>query len=167
MTWFSNGTVRAMVCPKSMETQLRSILLDDLDELASLYVECFNSPPWNDGWSHESARDRLDDIFASRHFRGYVALFEHRIVGMLMGHKERWIRQHHFNLQEMCVRPPLQRSGIGTALLRHAAEHLNAEGVERVYLLTLGGSLAETFYQKSGFYKSRGRIVMGRALRTD
>lgn len=64
----------------------------------------------------------------------------------------------------MCVRPRLQRSGVGTQLVRHAFDALKTEHVEKVYLITSPGDAAEAFYGKLGFYKSRGRIVMGLPL---
>lgn len=146
------------------DPQLRSIVHDDLDALTKLYTECFNGPPWNDGWSYEAARDRLGAIVAGRYFRGYVAVVDACLVGMLLGQKERWVTHYHFALQEMCVRPNLQRSGVGTHLLRHAIDELRSENVEKVYLITSPGDAAEAFYGKLGFYKSRGRIVMGLPL---
>jgi ribosomal protein S18 acetylase RimI-like enzyme len=140
--------------------QLRAIVHNDLDALTELFVECFNRPPWNDGWSHEAARDRLDAIIAGRYFRGYVAVGKAGLAGMLMGQKERWVQHYHFALQEMCVRPSSWRTGVGTDLFRHAVDELRAEGVEKVYVITSPGDAAEAFYAKLGFYKSRGRIVM-------
>jgi aminoglycoside 6'-N-acetyltransferase I len=146
--------------------QLRAIANDDVDDLVELFVECFNRPPWNDGWSHEAARDRLSAMMAGRYFRGYVAIDDAGLVGMLLGQKERWVVHYHFALQEMCVRPGSQRSGVGTNLLRHAIEALRAEGVEKVYLMTQPGDAAEAFYARLGFYRSRGRIAMGLSLQS-
>lgn len=35
------------------------ITLEYLDELAELYVETFNSEPWNDEWTVDTAKKRL------------------------------------------------------------------------------------------------------------
>ena len=145
---------------------LRAVVHDDLDALTELFVECFNSPPWNDGWSHDAARDRLGALAGGQNFRGFVAVADARLVGMLLGQKERWVRHYHFALQEMCVRPSHQRSGVGTALLRHAADELRAEDVEKLYLITSPGDAAEAFYTKLGFYRSRGRIVMAMPIQS-
>lgn len=64
----------------------------------------------------------------------------------------------------MCVRPSLQRSGIGSHLLRYAVNELRAEGVEKAYLITAPDEAAEAFYVKVGFSRSRGRIVMAMSL---
>jgi ribosomal protein S18 acetylase RimI-like enzyme len=55
-------------------------------------------------------------------------------------------------ITEMCVRPPLRRMGLGTALLRAALEHTRSHSGEEVHLLVdplNSGALA--FYAASGF----------------
>ena len=37
------------------------ITLEYLDELAELYVETFNSEPWNDEWTVDTAKKRLHE----------------------------------------------------------------------------------------------------------
>ena len=67
---------------------MKKILPEMLDELTDLFVETFNAPPWNDLWSHESARDRLRDIMRMPNFCGAAEYHEGRLVGLLMGHGE-------------------------------------------------------------------------------
>jgi aminoglycoside 6'-N-acetyltransferase I len=143
---------------------LRQVGVEDVQALAELYCECFNAPPWNDGWSLEAAYERLAALSSVSHFRGYVALLDGSAVGMLLGQKERWVTGYHFCVHEMCVRTSMQRSGIGALLLRRAFDELRGEGVDKVYLITAPGDAAEAFYAKHGFYNSQSRIVMALAL---
>ena len=39
--------------------EIRNAVLDDLDAITSVFVQCFNDAPWNDGWSFAAARERL------------------------------------------------------------------------------------------------------------
>jgi aminoglycoside 6'-N-acetyltransferase I len=144
--------------------RIRNTVLGDIAELTRLYVACFNSPPWNDGWTQEAARERLEDLLAARQARGVVAFIGVDAVGMLLGQKERWIDSHHFNLVEMCVLPSNQRQGIGRALLAHLVRELEVEGASKLYLMTAPESHASAFYSKQGFRSSRGRVVLTRTL---
>lgn len=145
--------------------EIRSVVPDDLDGITTVFVECFNAPPWNDGWSFAAARERIASILEARHFRGAVALSDGSMVGLLLGQKERWVDAFHFNLQEMCVLPSRQRNGIGDALLREVTKRLRAEGTEKIYLITGPESGAAAFYSAHGYYLSRGRIVMASSLK--
>ena len=85
-------------------------------------------------------------------------------MGLLLGQVERWVINYHFNLVEMCVHPERQRLGVGGQLLQRAEADLLVEHIDKLYLITAPGDAAEAFYSKHGFYRSRGRIVMGRSL---
>lgn len=144
--------------------KMRSVTRADLDELANMFVACFNAPPWNEGWPFCAARERLELHLDSRHAMGTLASWQGRSVGMLLGQRQRWVEGFHFELQELCVLPEHQRRGVGRALVQHVTAELRREGTFKVYLLTGPGTPAEAFYASCGFYKSRARIVMAASL---
>jgi ribosomal protein S18 acetylase RimI-like enzyme len=146
--------------------EIRNAVLNDLDALAVVFVTCFNGAPWNDGWSLAAAHERLQAILEARHFRGAIAISDGEVIGLVLGQKERWVEAFHFNLQEMCVLPGRQRSGIGNALLGHLTMELQREGTEKIYLITGPDSGAGAFYAAHGYYTSRGRIVMASVLKS-
>ena len=146
--------------------EIKDAVLDDLDAITAAFVQCFNGPPWNDGWSTAAASERLAGILEARHFRGAVAVSDGKVVGLILGQKERWVDAYRFYLQEMCVLPERQRSGVGRALLRHVTERLRGEGTEKIYLITGPDSGAAAFYSAHGYYASRGRIVMASSIKS-
>ena len=123
----------------------------NLEDGARLYRTVFNEPPWNDDWTVETAQTRLSEIIETPGYRGYSALLDEELVGLVMGYLEQWHTGEHFYLKEMCVRPSWQRHGIGTSLMEHLTEALRNDGVERVYLLTMQESPARAFYEINGF----------------
>lgn len=145
--------------------RIRSATVSDLDALTSVFVSCFNEPPWNDGWTLEAARERLGAIVESRFFCGAVAFVDEEPVGLVLGQKERWVDAFHFNLQEMCVRSSYQRRGVGRALLDYLKQELQRDGVSKMYLITGPDGPADALYSAAGFYRSRGRIVMASSLK--
>ena len=71
---------------------------------------------------------------------------------------------HRGWIYSLGVRPALQRSGIGSALLRHAVESLRARGCPKVNLQILATNAAVVdFYRRHGF-RVEDRISMGRAI---
>jgi len=64
-------------------------------------------------------------------------------------------------LQELCVLPSRQRSGIGRALLKRLRDDLHLENTGKIYLITAAVGGPADFYDKLGFYRSSGRILMG------
>ncbi|MBZ9622467.1 hypothetical protein G9F71_006335 [Clostridium sp. FP2] len=39
---------------------------------SELYIKVFNSEPWNDKWTLETAHKRLNDIYISTNFEGVL-----------------------------------------------------------------------------------------------
>lgn len=143
--------------------EIKDAVLDDLDAITATFVQCFNGPPWNDGWSTAAASERLAGILEARHFRGAVAVL--RWKGSRANPRTEGTLGRCLPF-EMCVLPERQRSGVGGALLRHVTARLRGEGTEKVYLITGPDSGAAAFYSVHGYYASRGRIVMALSIKS-
>jgi aminoglycoside 6'-N-acetyltransferase I len=133
-----------------------SLTSGDLAACASLYVETFNAPPWNESWRAEDATQRLGDFLATPRALGIsLSDSDDRMIGFVLGHLERSGTEDHFLLKEMCVRTSDQRQGHGTTLLDALSDRLR--GVRHWYLLTARDSNASAFYEKNGF-RPAGRM---------
>ncbi len=135
----------------------------DLDSCIDLFIATFAGPPWNENWDRQLVRDRLSQIVHTPGFYG-ILVEGNPIAGFAFGNSEPWHEGTHFNLKEMCIRPDLQRQGLGTRLLAHLSEQLKARDAKRIYLLTSRGDMTEAFYTKSGFHTSPKMILMARHL---
>jgi N-acetylglutamate synthase-like GNAT family acetyltransferase len=137
----------------------------DVELAASVFVECFSAPPWNEPWTLAAAARRLGLFASAPTFRGVVAIEEGRAVALATGQLEGWLRGSLFLIQEMCVVPRRQHAGVGTQLLAHLLLELQKnDDVSEVYLLTDAATAAESFYVARGFRRSERKIVL--SLRT-
>jgi len=131
------------------ESTVAPLTNGDLSGCANLYAESFNGSPWNESWTVADARQRLSDFLETPRSFGVCACDStDQLVGFAIGHLERSCGQDHFLLQEMCVRPDLQRQGCGTALL--GALERRVPEATNWYLLTAHESDAARFYQRNG-----------------
>lgn len=137
---------------------------DHLDAAAEIFVEAFAAEPWNELWSHESARRRLSDIVQSPGFVGWSAFCKGEFIGFVLGRLEPSREEKHFYLQEMCVSTRFQRRGVGRCMLAHFEEALKEAGCSQIYLLTARESAAERFYAANGFRSAYRAVVMVRRL---
>ncbi len=122
-----------------------------LGAASGVYAACFNSPPWEDGWSVETASHRLSTLLSFPNAIGCVASRGDRLVALAVGHSEPWVDGEHFYLNELCVDPGAQREGIGGALLSELTRRLDQRGTSHLYLLTERASPAEAFFRRFGF----------------
>lgn len=142
-----------------MLEQIQTFSTEYLDRCAYLYVEVFNSEPWNEEWSFNTARTRLFEIINTPGFVGFV-FKQDELLGFLAGYCKQGQKSKSFYLEEICVRPDKQRQGIGTKLLNKLMDTLIYIEVNRVYLLTNKDGQAETFYTKHGYQRNQQMIFM-------
>ncbi|MBQ7937754.1 MAG: GNAT family N-acetyltransferase [Oscillospiraceae bacterium] len=140
----------------------REIVLEDIQELAKIYAETFNSDPWYDKWTQKTAEKRLYQMANNGGFFGILSYDESGITGMIMGESEQYFDGVIFNVKEFCVKNELRGKGIGTELLAEFERRLKGMGIRETVLMT--NLEDEEFYKKRGFDRSRGIIYMGKEM---
>ena len=63
---------------------------DYLEKASEVYAECFNGPPWFDGWTHDTAKARLSTLLDYPNSIGVVAIHSERVIGFVLGNCEPW-----------------------------------------------------------------------------
>lgn len=142
----------------------KELVKEYIKEMAEVYVEAFNSEPWNDGWTIESASKRISQMINCEGFDGLVAYEGEKLIGMILGNHEYYYDAMLFQIKEFCVAPQVKGTGIGSELLDKFTIRLKAKGIDRIILLTLRTSVTESFYKKHGFNKFEDMIMMGKEI---
>lgn len=138
--------------------------INDVAEIAKMYIETFNSPPWNDKWTTETATKRLSQMINVEDFYGMCAYIDNQLCGMILGSKEQFFDGVMFNIKEFCVKNSLRGQGIGTEILKEFETRLRNCGIGEIILLTSKGDGTEGFYQKRGLESYNGMVMMGKRL---
>lgn len=136
----------------------------DLEKYVELFVSVFNTEPWYDSWTEETARIRIKNMMDTNTFIGKALIDNDNIIGMIWGQKEQYFDGIHFQIQEFCVRTNIQGKGYGTVLLDALKTSLKNDNISNIYLITSKGERTEGFYQKKGFQTSDYIIVMSQRL---
>jgi aminoglycoside 6'-N-acetyltransferase I len=141
---------------------IRKLTNDDLVELVSLYVNVFNSEPWNDKWTEDTAFIRLIDIMNNAGFIGLAYEEKGEIVGAVLGNREQYFNGIHFFVKEMFVRVEDQKKGVGSKLLEELEKEAKKESVINIYLFTSKGNGTYDFYVKNNFKELKSMCMMGK-----
>ena len=144
--------------------KFKEIESSDIREIANMYVDTFNSPPWNDKWTVDIASKRLSQMMNCEGAYGIVAYEDKKICGMILGCEEEFYTGIVFNVKEFCINNKIRGKGFGTRILEEFQERLKSKGISEIILLTLRGNSTEGFYQKKGFVNYDKMIVMGKQL---
>ena len=143
-----------------MSVEIIDMNLAHLIEYTELFVSVFNSEPWNDSWTKETASIRIENMMKTDTFLGKAIYCENDLKGIIWGQKEQYYNGIHFQIQEFCVKNTEQNKGYGKALLQALKEELSAIGVTNTYLITSKGAKTEGYYAKRGFITSDYMILM-------
>lgn len=143
-----------------MNVEIVNMELSDVAEYAKLFVSVFNSEPWNDLWTEETAVLRLENMMRTNTFIGKALYSENELKGFIFGQKEYYFNGIHFQIQEFCVKQNEQGKGFGKLLLQSLKEELTRIGVVNIYLITSKGDRTEGYYQRRGFVTSDNMILM-------
>lgn len=143
-----------------MDIRIENMALNNLSDYSSLFVSVFNSEPWNDSWTEETASLRIENMMNTNTFVGKSLYCGNELKGFIYGQKEYYFNGIHFQIQEFCVKSDEQKKGYGKALLQALRDELDTLGVVNVYLITSRGESTEGYYQRRGFVTSEHMILM-------
>lgn len=137
---------------------------EHLEQVAEMYVEAFNAPPWNDKWTPKLVIKRLSQMMNCEGFYGMLCFDNGQLNGMVLGNHEVFYDCMHFHIKELCVRLNLRGKGIGSDLLKQFENHLMKQGIDETYLFTSKADETEVFYQNRGYKSWNSMILMGKTL---
>ena len=144
--------------------EYKNISLDDLNDLAEIYVETFNSEPWNDKWTIDTASKRLHQMINVEDFCGILARKNDILCGMILGSKEQFFDGMMLNIKEFCVKNGMRGHGIGSEIYKEFEIRMKTEGIKEIILFTSKGDFTEHFYHKQGLESYSGLTFMGKKL---
>lgn len=144
--------------------EYKELTKEHINEIAEIYVRAFNSEPWNDDWTVETATKRISQMINCEGFDGLVACEDEKILAMILGNHEYYYNGMHFHIKEFCVDLNLRGKGVGAQLIEQFTNRLVSKGIDEIILFTAKGDWTEGFYIKHGFKSFEDMIIMGKEI---
>ena len=139
---------------------IRKMLREDIPTCADILCNVYNNEMWQCRWTKETAIEYLSDFFEARKFVGYVMEENGEILGGIFAREKIWWNNSEVFVEEMFVKPELQRQGCGTLLLQAVETYVKEKGLAGLTLETNKYAPAPNFYRKNGFQDNEYVIVM-------
>ena len=144
--------------------EIVAIAESDLELVSQLYVDVFSNPPWNEHWEYNWAYERLNWVYRSQGFMGFVARNGDRILGAIFGYSAPFQGKKGLIIVEFFVSNDYQNRGIGTRLLKEIELELKSRKYNFISLLTNEDSSAKSFYLKHNFKRDNKLIFLRREI---
>lgn len=146
------------------ELRYKEITLEDLPELAQLYIETFNSEPWNDMWTIDTATKRLKQMINTEDSYGLCVYQDEILCGAVLGCMEQFYDGIMFNLKEFWVKNGMRGCGIGSEIFAEMEKRLKEKQVKEVILFTSKGDFTEHFYHKQDMKSNIEMVFMSKSI---
>lgn len=130
---------------------IREMKLEDIEACADILCSVYNNELWQCRWNKENAMEYLMDFYCLRKFIGYVIENDKEVVGGIFAHEKVWWNNSEIFLEEMFVKPQLQRQGYGSMLLGKVEDYIKEKGLAGITLSTNKYAPAPNFYRKNDF----------------
>ncbi len=130
------------------------IILDPsyLSEMVSLYKSAFSGEPWNDDWSdEEQLTEYIKEKSGGFHAVNYGLIRDGKLIAISLGQITHWWEGTNYVMDELCVSPDCQGTGIGTRFMDLITSDLKKRGAKGIFLQTDSDKPSYSFYQKNGF----------------
>lgn len=148
----------------SMKLCYKEIEMEDLSELACLYVETFNSEPWNDEWTIDTATKRLKQMLNTEDSYGLCVYQGEILCGAVLGCMEQFYDGIMFNLKEFWVKNGMRGCGIGTKIFAEMEKRLKEKQIKNIILFTSKGDFTEYFYHKQDMKTNPEMVFMSKSI---
>ncbi|MCR5002274.1 MAG: GNAT family N-acetyltransferase [Lachnospiraceae bacterium] len=120
--------------------------------MVQLYKSAFYGEPWNDDWSdEEQLTEYVKEKSGGYHAINYGLIIDGRLAAISLGQITHWWEGTNYVLDELCVSPDRQGTGIGSHFMDLIEEDLKKRNVKGIFLQTDSDKPAYRFYQKNGF----------------
>lgn len=138
----------------------------DLPAIKALFLDVFQSPPWNDDWSDEAQLFAyLSDLTQNKNSLALGLMDKGRLVALSLGSIRHWYSGTEYSIDELCVARAYQGKGVGTQFLAKIEEYLLARGIVHIFLQTERYAPAFEFYKKRGFHALPEHVALTKRLK--
>lgn len=143
---------------------IKQIVKDDLADCAKILCSVYNNDMWKCHWDLDTAVCYLLDYFEANKFVGFALFVDQELCGAIFCHEKIWWNNSELFIDEMFVKPELQRKGYGCELLKATEDYVFKHKLAGFTLSTNRYAPAQHFYKKNGFVDCEHVLFMGKEV---
>lgn len=123
-----------------------------IKEAALGLINTYGQDPWNENWTFDSAKRRIEMFIANPNAFSYIIEYKQSIVGYIFGHKDIMSDGDIAFIDELFILPSFQKKGYAKNALELLCQILKTKNINKIELYTIVEDLR--FYKKCGFIKN-------------
>jgi predicted acetyltransferase len=144
------------------DVELRVAKKDNFEKLASIYLEEFSKPPYNEDWTLDKAVAKLE-LF-SKYCDIWEIDFDGEVIGMVVINPNHWSSGKIAFCEEVAIKNEYQRKGFGVEVFEKIFEIYKERGFEEYMGIVNKKSKSFGFHKKIGASVLESDVLMSRKL---
>lgn len=142
-----------------MATEIRSLNMNQLEEVKEFFYQVFTNEPWNDDWSDgKQLHAYILDLMGNHNSLAFGFYENDTMVGLSLGSIRHWYTGTEYYIDEFCIKTKEQGRGLGTLFLQSNETEINQKGIRHIFLQTERNMPAYQFYKRNGFIELENHI---------
>lgn len=126
-----------------------------IETCITLFRSAFNNEVWNENWTFEQAKRRLENILYTPDSLCYKIWDKEKEIGFIFGIVEPLCEQQEYTIREYCISPYEQGNGYGSKALQLLEKTLALKDIHKICLATMKHPQTIHFYEKNGYEPSQ------------
>ncbi len=142
-----------------MEAEIRTLNMNQMEEVKEFFYQVFSNEPWNDDWSdQDQLHAYILDLMGNNNSLA-VGFYENgTMVGISLGSIRHWYSGTEYYIDEFCIKTKEQGRGLGTRFLQEIEAYIKQIGIHHIFLQTERNMPAYQFYKRNGFVELENHI---------
>lgn len=140
-----------------MNLIVKELEKEDIPSLAIIMSSSFKLPPWNETWSIEECKKRIEDIYSFKTHLSYVLKNEDRFLGLFNGYYLPYMKQNELTIVDFFVDKTFEYDHLGSTFYKMIEEKLQSKKIDKITLSTTGS--LDKFYSSVGFDLSKSYLM--------
>lgn len=132
----------------------------DANQLAALFLNVFNSSPWNDDWIESNAFERINMQLQNPNSYGIFITDNNEYIAFVLGYISVLPNGFVYCIEDFCVKNEYQGKNIGSLLINKLKEELSLMDIKIIITTTIKSFKTVDFYKKNGFEENNETIWM-------
>ena len=130
---------------------IRRINQNDIPEVSHIFTRAYSGEDWQEQWSYETAKERIQELLSLPHGIGFVYVFNGVITGCMICEVVTWCTGKQLEIKELFVDPTYQKNGIGKSFMDYINGFVSEHGITNVFLWTNNSRSLINFYTRTGY----------------
>ncbi|MDB4925290.1 GNAT family N-acetyltransferase [Mucilaginibacter sp.] len=146
---------------------IQALTKTHLEACAEIFIDTYNSPPWNYQWNLEGAIKYLSEYLSSADFAGFVLYDNEEIAGAILAHSKTWWTNKQLYIDELFIAPKAQKKGFGNNLINHAEKYALDNDLKTITLMTHKFMPSMKFYENNDFIHAQPFVLLFKNVQPD